>query len=315
MEGCGEASKRLPIRPFTIQRIAVALFLVFLASASVPAKDGQPPAAETPKTSSDLEASPDADASEDSQDSTDSEGSSEQKTGSGSKTPSDSQSASDPESSLEKKWEITLAWAVQRVARQNVYQAPILEVAYYLRDDVLLDFIAPWTTLRQKHRFGSKSAMGNLQAGIQWQFLDEETIGISALLFPRLEFNAPGSSAVDDGLVNEGMNFSLPLQIGRTFGPVGIALEAGYSFIEYQIDESFYSLASVYSLTDRMDLLLQVLGAVQTDYEEGDVALTFGIRWTLTDRFALIAAAGKGLYDSRDNPVEFLSSVGVEFSY
>ena len=273
-----------------------AFFLVALMLAPVLAKDGPPPATEA------LENALESESSSDSGDLSESE------------SASDSEELSDSEGSSEQKWEFTLASALERRAGQTVYQAPILEVSYYLRDDLLLDFIAPWTVLRHKSK-EAKSGMGNWQTAVQWQFLDEETFGVSALVFPRLEFNAPGSSSADRGLVQKGMTFSLPVQVGRTFGPIGIAVEAGYSFIEYGIDDSFYSLAAVYSLSDRMELLSQFLGTAQRDFKEGDAAFTIGVRWWLSDHVALLVSAGKGLYDSQGNTAEFISSFGFQFSY
>jgi hypothetical protein len=212
------------------------------------------------------------------------------------------------------KWQTTIVSTVQKQGSVTQYQAPVVDVSYYWTDNLMLDFVIPWIILSQEGE-KTRSGLGNSQVGVKWQFWDNETRGLSLSTFPRAQFNTPGSSADERGIAEEGMTLLLPLQVAKAFDRFVLALEVGYTSIDHREDEWAYSLAGSYSINDKWELLPEIFGTTQRDFGGGNVSFSLGVRWAFTDRVALVASAGRDLYNSSEDKLELISLVGLQFSF
>jgi hypothetical protein len=93
-------------------------------------------------------------------------------------------------------WEINVGFIVEKRETETRYQTPDLDMNYGLTDRIQLTLEVPWVLL---HEDGgdTKNGLGNSTAGAKWRFFDDKDRGISASIFPQIEFNNPGSSSSD----------------------------------------------------------------------------------------------------------------------
>jgi len=212
------------------------------------------------------------------------------------------------------RWEINVGFTVEKRLGETVYQTQILDMNYGIGERVQLTLEVPWLVLSPKGE-KTKNGLGNSSAGVKWRFLDEATQLFSVSVFPQIEFNNPGSSASDRGLVDKGTTFLLPLQFGKTWGPFGITADLGYAFKEHLTDEWSYGLAASYAVTDRLELLAEIHGTALTAFEKDEMVFNIGTRWKLTQHYVLLASAGRAIYSPEGEEAELLSYLGIQFLF
>jgi hypothetical protein len=220
----------------------------------------------------------------------------------------------DPGTPGDGNWEINFAFAMERRDSETRFEAPILDVNYGWGDHIQLKFEIPWTILHEEGD-GTKNGVGNSSLGVKWRFLDEKTDGFDVSFYPKLEFNTPGSSSNDRGLVDKGTNFVIPFQAAKGFGPVSLGLELGYAFIEHNMDEWLCGLALSHEISDRLELVGEVAGTVLRNFDEHDFVFNLGVKWQVSHHLTLNASAGRSLHNSEGDDVELMSYIGVQLIY
>ena len=177
-----------------------------------------------------------------------------------------------------------------------------------------LKFEIPWVFLDEEGN-GTSNGLGNSVAGVKCRFLDEKSHGVSASVHPQLEFNNPGSSSHERGLADEGIAVALPFQVARGVGPVGLILEAGYTFSENESDEWLFGVALGHRVSGRLELVGELAGTALKAFDEQQLVFNLGGRWRILDPLVLNASAGRGLYSSEGPDVEFLSCLGLQLLF
>jgi hypothetical protein len=220
----------------------------------------------------------------------------------------------DPDTPDARHWEINVGFTVEKRSTETLYETPALDMNYGLTDRIQLTFEIPWLVLSQEGE-RTKGGLGNSSVGVKWRFLDEKTQGLSVSVFPQIEFNNPGSSSADRGLVNQGTAFLLPLEFGKRWGRFAVSAEFGYAVKEYLTDEWSYGLAAGYAVTDRLELLAEIHGTTQKDFENDELVFNIGTRWKLTQHAILLASVGRAFYSPEGDKAEFLSYLGVQFLF
>ncbi len=220
----------------------------------------------------------------------------------------------DPGTPGDGNWEINFAAAVERRESESSFEAPILDVNYGWGDHIQLKFEIPWTILHEEGN-GTRSGLGNSALGVKWRFFDEEPNGFDVSCYPQVEFNTPGSSSDNRGVVDEGIQFVLPFQAEKGFGPVGLNLELGYVFIEHDMDEWLCGLALGYEIFDGFKLMGEIAGTALRDFNEHDFVFNLGVRWQVSYHLTLNASAGRSLHNSEGDDVDLMSYIGVQFLY
>jgi hypothetical protein len=211
-------------------------------------------------------------------------------------------------------WEINVGCIVEKRSAETLYETPVLDLNYGLTERIQLTFDIPWLVLSQEAE-KTRTGPGNSLIGVKWRFLDEKTQGVSVSVFPQVEFNNPGSSSADRGLVDKGSDFLLPLQLGKGFGPFGLTMEFGYVFKENRVDEWIYGLALGYALSDSLQLLAEINGTALNGFEKHELVFNMGTIWKFSKHCALLASAGTGLHSSEEDAPAVISYLGVQFTF
>ncbi len=219
----------------------------------------------------------------------------------------------DPGTPGDGNWEINIAFTAEKRRTVRSYETPILDINYGLGDRIQLKYEVPWLVLDERGE-NTKDGIGNSVFGLKWHFFDQDTEGIDMSVYPQLEFNNSGS-AVDRGLVDKGIEFVLPFQVEKSFGPISLNPEFGYAFHEYDDNEWIYGLALGYEASSNLELLAEISGTTGQDFEDDKLVFNLGARCELSETYTLLAAAGRSFRSAASGELEFLLYVGMQINF
>jgi hypothetical protein len=192
-------------------------------------------------------------------------------------------------------------------------EAPLLDINYGVGERIQLKFELPWLILNEGED-GTKSGLGNSLVGVKWRFVDEDRQGVAVSVYPQLQFNNPTTS-VRRGLVEEGAQLLLPVQVARRVGAIEINAEVGYGLVQNRSDEWIYGVAFGYSASERFELLWEVHGAALRDFSEDSLLFNVGTRWKLNNKLVVLGSVGRGFRDSPGGAHAFIAYMGIQFNF
>jgi hypothetical protein len=219
----------------------------------------------------------------------------------------------DPGTPGDGNWEINVAFEAEKRGTQRSYAIPLLDINYGLGDRIQLKYEVPWLVLDERGQH-TRAGLGNSALGVKWRFFDQDKHRVDMSLYPQLEFNNSGS-AVDRGLVDKGIEFVLPFQVEKSFGPISLNPEFGYVFHEYDDNEWIYGLALGYEASSKLELLGEISGTTGQDFENDELVFNIGARWELSETNTLLFSAGRSFRDSASGEPEFLLYTGMQFNF
>lgn len=219
----------------------------------------------------------------------------------------------DPATPGNKHWEINVGLTADRSRAESILETPRIDVNYGLGDHIQLKYEVPWVRLDSNHE-QARSGLGNSLLGVKWRFMDEERRGVAVSMYPQLEFNNPTSSA-RRGLVEQGMQFLLPVEMARRVGPVEVNGEFGYRFIEHRSDEWLYGLALGRQVLPRLELLGEMHGTARRDFGEDQLVFNVGGRFRLDHTLLLLFTGGRSIRDLPSEHTTLIAYVGMQFNF
>jgi len=216
----------------------------------------------------------------------------------------------DPGTPGDGRWELNLAFTVEKLESETRYEAPLLDVNYGLGDRIQLKCEVPWLFLDEEGD-DTKSGLGDSEIGVKYRFLDEAANGVSMSVYPQLGFDNPTSSD-ERGLVDHGAELALPIQIARGAGPLELSLELGAVIVEHGDEEWLYGLAAAWPLAERLELLGEVHGVATTDFDEDILVFNLGAALDLNENASLLISAGRSFRESSATEPELLGYLGLQ---
>jgi hypothetical protein len=210
----------------------------------------------------------------------------------------------------DKQWEINIAYSLDKRHTTATHETPILDLNYGVGDNIQLKYEVPWLVIHE-NGIGTKSGLGNSVAGVKWRFLDEKRDGVAMSVYPQVEFNNPTTSA-DRGIVDEGTNLLLPVQVSKKFGPVWINGEVGYTFRQHSTDEWLYGLSSGYEIRENLSLLGEIHGVSTKNLKNNEVVFNIGTQWDFTKKYGLLASVGRSFRSGASGQPNLLCYLGLQ---
>lgn len=210
----------------------------------------------------------------------------------------------------DKKWEINVALTLDKRHSEATYQAPLFDLNYGIGDNIQIKYEVP-LVVRHEQGAGTNGGMGNSVFGVKWRFLDQERDGMNMSIYPQVEANPPTSSAAR-GLVDEGTNLLLPVQISKKFGPVWVNGEFGYTLRQYFSDEWLYGLSSGYEIRENLSILGEIHGGATKEFKRHEVVFNIGTQWDFTKKYGLLASAGRSLRSGASGEPNLLMFLGLQ---
>ena len=75
------------------------------------------------------------------------------------------------------RWEINLAFSLEKVEKERLFEAPLFDLNYGWGDHLQLKFEIPWLVRTQAGE-ETQSGLGNSAFGLKWRFRDEDRHGM-----------------------------------------------------------------------------------------------------------------------------------------
>lgn len=201
----------------------------------------------------------------------------------------------DPGTPGPRRWEINVAWTLDRASHARVMGAPLVDANYGWGERIQLKIEIPWVVLSEEGQ-PTGNGIGNPNLGVKWRFLDEESAGIAVSTYPQLEVNLSGASA-DKGLVERRSQFLLPVSATKTLGPVALNGEVGGLFQSGEAPRWVWGLALGHGFPGGFEVLAELFGVTGTNAAARQTLLDLGFRWKLPGRATILFSAGRSLGD------------------
>jgi hypothetical protein len=215
----------------------------------------------------------------------------------------------DPGTPGDANWEINIASA-QSISRGSAaYQVPQIDLNYGLGRSVQLTYEVPYVL--QTDGQSRQSGWSNAFPGIKWRFFDQGEGGWQLSIFPQMEANAP-SSAQQKGIAVSGPRFLLPLEATKRLGPIDVDFEAGYYFPKHGVSERILGLVVGRSVTERLDLGVEVYNDRAVGAPPNQTTLDLGGRYKLSPGFVALFMAGRSVSGTANGQPEFTGYFGIQ---
>jgi len=219
----------------------------------------------------------------------------------------------DPDTPRNGHWEINVAWTLSRNQTSRLFATPLIDINYGLGQRLQLKAEIPWLILKDQQR-GTQSGMGSANMGVKWRFLDKAQHGFDMSTYPQLEIRTSASSA-RRGLIEQGAELRLPIEMSRELGPVTIDGEIGYQFVQREKDEVVYGLAVGREINKRLELLAEIHGAAKRDFADDELIFNVGGRFKMSKHYTLLFSSGRSLRGAATGQPTLVAYIGWQFNF
>jgi hypothetical protein len=210
-------------------------------------------------------------------------------------------------------WEVNLAFTTEKNRHDWEFEAPLLDLNYGIGARIQLKYEVPCVIVDEDGQ-GTRAGVGNSLVGIKWRFLDEEKVGVDVSTYPQFEFNTLHSS-VRHGVAEDGTSWLLPVEVAHEFEALTVYGEVGYTWSQRKSDNWFYGLAIERELNERVAVMAELYGIADNSFDDQQLVFNVGFRWKWNERLSLIGSAGHGIHDSKNERVDLLGYMGLQFTY
>jgi len=176
----------------------------------------------------------------------------------------------DPETPGNGRWEVNVGFLGSRNPQGGSYQSPVLDTNYGVGKRIQLKYELPLAVAESRPQPG----LGNSMAGVKVRFYErhagqswggskrgtspDPTITFSVSTYPQFTFENPTRS-VARGVVSNGPDLLLPLEMNARMGPVRIDAEVGYHFGNRALAQSWIrGLLVGHEFTERLEAYVEI---------------------------------------------------------
>ena len=210
-------------------------------------------------------------------------------------------------------WEINVAWTLSQKQNRRLFAIPLIDINYGLGERIQLKAEVPWLVL-QARRGENQSGIGSANVGVKWRFLDKKRYGFAMSTYPQLEIRTSASS-VRRGLIEQGGELRLPVEISRELGPVTINGEVGYQVVQREKDEVLYGLIVGGEINKRLELVGEIHGTAKRNFAEDELIFNVGGRLRMSKHYKLLFSTGRSLRRAATGQPTLLAYVGCQFNF
>jgi hypothetical protein len=199
----------------------------------------------------------------------------------------------DPGTPGDKKWEISLAAALEHRPGETAADSPAIDLNYGIGEHIQLTLqTAPVLLKREGH--GVIGGLGGTEAAVKWRFLDQQTNGdgVDMSMFPRVIFNVVRSSP-RRGLSEPGTRFQIPLQMARTFGRWHADFEFGPHVSSVGRSEWLGGVVGGLDVSKATLLMAELHGTSRMNFERDVLTVNVGVHHEFSATRILIVSLGR----------------------
>jgi hypothetical protein len=188
------------------------------------------------------------------------------------------------------KFEINLAIAGERRPNGSAFDTPGIDINYGVGDRIQLTLQGGPVLLKRRDH-GAIGGLGGTEAAVKWRFVENQEIGLSISMFPRVIFNL-SRSAARRGLADDGTRFQIPIQIAKGFKNFDLNFEWGPLASTVGPSEWLYGIVVSVDATKTTSFMAELHGSSRTNFSEDELVANFGIRQKLNDHCLFIGSLG-----------------------
>ncbi len=221
----------------------------------------------------------------------------------------------DPETPGRGGWEINVSHNIEKTGDAFLMLSPLVDVNYGLLENDQWKIEFPILFL-DPHGEPGRWGAGDLELGWKYRFREEHTHGLMASIYPQV-LAPTGSRRLDLGGGRTEM--LLPVEIGKHFCDerIFVYAELGYNVVFDGSGENnwIYGLAAGWQQSEKLELMFEVGGVAFPRGADPDHAFfNGGFKYELTDRWALIASAGRSFRDRQSGSPVLLTFLGLQWT-
>jgi hypothetical protein len=191
------------------------------------------------------------------------------------------------------QWEVIAATSVSAFGSGDIYELPIIDVSVGVIEDHLQLTAAYRYVTADPDDGGSRANFGNPEFGLTWRFWHTDRVQVA--LAPLLAFGISRPLA-EVGIGDDTNVLQLPLALEYQMNDRW-QFNGAFSYfgVEGGPDGWGYSGAVAYSLNGRWELLAEVAGSSDEDFDEQILDLRIGFDFALTEDFHLLFSTATGV--------------------
>jgi len=212
------------------------------------------------------------------------------------------------------QWEIITAVTSTSNGGGDYLQVPVLDVSVGLIADFVQISVAYPYVNADPDDGDSEWDFGNLEVGVKWRFFNSETLQLA--IAPVYAFGVTRSTA-EKGIGEDTEVLVLPLAAEYQFGETWrLNASAAYAHVDDGGDEWGYSTALAYTLDDRWELLFELTGATESDFDDDVLDLRAGFDFSLIENVHLLFSAATGLREEGpEDELDYDIYLGLQFFF
>lgn len=222
----------------------------------------------------------------------------------------------DPETPGRGGWEVNLSHNTEKTRDGLSMDSPLIDLNYGFRanDQFKVEFaVLSVDPEDERNHWG----LSDLLIGYKYRFLDEEQAGWMASFYPQVAVPTGNRHL---GLGSGSVEVLAPCQVGKHFldDRFFVYAEVGYNvvFDDPHAGSWKYGIAGEWKATEKLEIVGEVGSFVfPNGSDPDDVFFNLGAKYKFNAHAALIGSAGRSFKDRRTGTPEFMSFVGLQFTF
>jgi hypothetical protein len=213
------------------------------------------------------------------------------------------------------KWEVNLAWTVERIPGSTFMELPMLDANYGVGDFVQINYQASWNILRTTGQ-SSIEGLSDSQVAVKWRCFDAGEHELQVSIYPRLTFLTPDSDSDGRGLADRETTFLFPFEIQKDFELFSLNLDGGYAFGTEQEDRGWMGGICIgREVAKAWELDAEVHVNANDHASRSEWISNLGSRVDLSKHATALIAIGRDFRDTLGPRVSWLSYAGMQFRF
>ncbi len=198
----------------------------------------------------------------------------------------------DPGTPGDRRWEINLAAIGAHTWESSGFDLPRIDLNYGIGDRVQLKFEVPWHIDRVPN--ASPAGIGDPQLGVKWRFHDDGDAGWLISSYPQLTVHRNGGAA--GAQASPHTSTLLPVEFERGLGHYDLTLEVG-RWLQPLPQASSWIAGAVLGrdVGKGVEGMLELHAEGDQSWHQAEILMSVGVRVDLSDRYTLLASAGRDL--------------------
>ncbi len=133
---------------------------------------------------------------------------------------------------------------------------------------------------------------------MKWRFYDAGLDGWQISTYPQVQFNYQNAGSPRRGLAAAGTSVLLPLEFAKSCPGFDINFDLGrWLRPAGQGDTWSAGIVVGHEIRKGLEVMAELHGEGSTDFGRNESIFNFGLRWDMSARYTLLAAAGRDLHD------------------